>query len=534
MAGQWYSLRTSEILNKLRGHPRLHAFMSTSIKLMPDHGGTTAQGKPRMGIIGDANWNPNGTGTNPFWIKVTEANWDFFTKSRTSAIISAAWDMKITGQGKVATFKIPTDPKAKKPQFVNLRMRKSGKVEKSKPGTDEQERGSAFIFRRALNDNAGWNTWQDIVEDSDTFPELVRIFKGDIPQDWLESYFAQQKVLLDEVKPIAISEFDHSGSGSFMEYITNIVLTKQWRNMPSLGGKKDSWIPADIWVVRGDINRIKRMIEKTVDGPPGTQTIHELNTVLRRLYKSKHIMGLSLKKTGSTAYYEKVNMDGFIPDTHDPNFNYNVPMSSFVANFDIDSKSDMFSQDVKIAVNAKAQEGKEFSFQIKANSSESTTGSNLKFEPTMKGAGMARLGKAPVDMVVKLLKDMKGTAIFVNKYDKYPKDLNAFNNDFMNKGKTYYENKVLPTLMTGGNKITSDVSTVQQALDAIITSYDPNKTNSARNTNVRAKLMGLDFFYQVSKLDDAERNEFITDMVFLSQKKAFKKADYFGPFGKIY
>ena len=135
-------------------------------------------------------------------------------------------------------------------------------------------------------------------------------------------------------------------------------------------------------------------------------------------------------------------------------------MSSFVANFDIDSKSDMFSQDVKIAVNAKAQEGKEFSFQIKANSSESTTGSNLKFEPTMKGAGMARLGKAPVDMVVKLLKDMKGTAIFVNKYDKYPKDLTAFNNDFMNKGKTYYENKVLPTLMTGGNKITSDVSTV--------------------------------------------------------------------------
>ena len=245
-------------------------------------------------------------------------------------------------------------------------------------------------------------------------------------------------------------------------------------------------------------------------------------------------MGLSLKKTGSTAYYEKVNMDGFVPDTHDPNFNYNVPMSSFVANFDIDSKSDMFSQDVKIAVNAKAQEGKEFSFQIKANSSESTTGSNLKFEPTMKGAGMARLGKAPVDMVVKLLKDMKGTAIFVNKYDKYPKDLDAFNNDFMNKGKTYYENKVLPTLMTGGNKITSDVSTVQQALDAIITSYDPNKTNSARNTNVRAKLMGLDFFYQVSKLDDAERNEFITDMVFLSQKKAFKKADYFGPFGKIY
>ena len=31
-----------------------------------------------------------------------------------------------------------------------------------------------------------------------------------------------------------------------------------------------------------------------------------------------------------------------------------------------------------------------------------------------------------------------------------------------------------------------------------------------------------------------ERNEFVTDMVFLAQKKAFKKMDQFGPFGKIY
>ena len=535
MAAQWYSLRTNEILSRLRGTPRLHAFMSTAIKLMPDHGDSPAVTKPKMGIIGDANWNPNGSGANPFWIKVTEDNWDFFTRNKLSPILSAAWDLKFTGQGgKVATFKVPIDPKAGKPQFVNIRMRKSGKVELSKPGTDEQEKGSAFIFRRALNDNAGWNTWQDIVEDSDTFPELVRIFKGDIPQPWLESYFAQQKVLLDEVKPIAISEFDHSGSGSFMEYITNIVLTKQWRNMPSLGGKKDNWNPADIWVVRGDVNRIKRMIEKTVDGPPGTQTIHELNAVLRRLYKTKHIMGLSLKKTGKVAYYEKVNMISkeFIPDTKD--YNFDVPMKDFIANFDIESGKDMFTQDVLIKVNAKPQEGKEFSFQIKANSSESTTGSNLKFEPTMKGAGTARLGKAPVDMVVKLLKDMNSNSIFVNDYGLYPKDLAAFRSNSGRHNKTYYETQVLPTLLNGAKKITSDTTTVQDALNAIEFSYDPTKTNTARNTNVRAKLMGLDFFYQVSKLSDDERNEFITDMVFLAQKKVFKKADYFGPFGKIY
>ena len=46
--------------------------------------------------------------------------------------------------------------------------------------------------------------------------------------------------------------------------------------------------------------------------------------------------------------------------------------------------------------------------------------------------------------------------------------------------------------------------------------------------------MGLDFFYQCSQLSDEDRREFITDMIFLAQKKAFSKVDFFGPFGKIY
>ena len=46
--------------------------------------------------------------------------------------------------------------------------------------------------------------------------------------------------------------------------------------------------------------------------------------------------------------------------------------------------------------------------------------------------------------------------------------------------------------------------------------------------------MGLDFFYQVSMLTDEQRNEFVTDMVYLAQKKAFGKRRDFGPFGKIF
>ena len=99
-------------------------------------------------------------------------------------------------------------------------------------------------------------------------------------------------------------------------------------------------------------------------------------------------MGISLKKTGATAYYEKVNLDGLIPDTKD--YNFDAPMSDFYSSFRIGSDG-MFTHDVKITVDA-PQENKTFVFQIKANSSDSTTGSNLKFEPTAKGAGTARLG----------------------------------------------------------------------------------------------------------------------------------------------
>ena len=251
----------------------------------------------------------------------------------------------------------------------------------------------------------------------------------------------------------------------------------------------------------------------------------KLTIVFDCIYKDKMVMGISLKKTGRIAYYEEVNMDGFIPDTK--NYNYDVKESDFEAKFAI-VKDGMFTQDVLIKVDAQAKESKDFTFQIKANSSDSTSGSNLKFEPTAKGASLARLGKAPVDLVVKLLKDIKSQAVFVNKYELYPKNLIEFNENYKGKGRNYFENIVLPDILP---KITTDEKNVEKVLEAISTSYGSTKD---RTTNTRCKLMGLDFFYQVFKLNDEERNEFVTDMVFLAQKKAFKKMDQFGPFGKIY
>ena len=95
------------------------------------------------------------------------------------------------------------------------------------------------------------------------------------------------------------------------------------------------------------------------------------------------------------------------------------------------------------------------------------------------------------------------------------------------KGEKYFRD-VLSDLLP---KIDTDMKDVDSVMNNIKASFGGTKD---RGTNTRCKLMGLDFFYQCSKLSDEDRREFITDMVFLAQKKAFSKVDFFGPFGKIY
>ena len=322
---------------------------------------------------------------------------------------------------------------------------------------------------------------------------------------------------MNQVSPRKVSQFNRDGG--FMDFVTKLIAKKFGIT------KKDNWDPADIWIIHGDekqyINTIKEKLE------PSHQTLAQLNQMLRYYFKEKLIMGISLKKTGKEAYYEEVNLDGIIRDTATDHFN--VPMSNFTSLFSIIPKTEMFSQDVKIQA-YDSDTKKTFTFQIKANSSDSKKGSNLKFEPTMKGTSSARLGKAPVDDVCDILKEIsKSKASFVNDYNKYPATALEFKTH--QKGEQYFQNKVLPALVKGSSKITTDISDVDTIISKIKESYN---SSMDRTTNTRCKLMGLDFFYQVSMLTKDQRNEFVTDMVYLAQKKAFGKRRDFGPFGKIF
>ena len=490
-----FSLTPNEIAKKAKD--KGYKFLSDNL-LSP----TIKNGLPeKTFMLGDNNWN----GSQPWMIKISKKNFTYINKKSpfyTSGISCVVKQYE-------ATYKIPSNGKK------NIQVKFVVK-DQTKTNTADQERGSTIIFGQALNKNKDFKSIDDIVLDKDTFRQLVKAFKGDVPFDWLTSYYAQQKVLLDEVKPISRSKFNRDGG--FMDFVTKLIAKKFGIK------KKDNWDPADIWIISGNERKYISEIKESLNGPH--QTISELNKILRGYFKSKEVMGISLKKTGKVAYYEEVNLSGVIRDTTTDNFD--VPMSDFVALFNIEPKTGMFTQDVKIKVDDPDTK-KTFTFQIKANSSDSKKGSNLKFEPTMKGASSARLGKAPVDDVCEILKSIKSNAEFVNDYSKYPGTALDFKTH--PKGESYFRNKVLPTLVKGGSKITTDVSDIDTIISNIQESYN---SSMDRTTNTRCKLMGLDFFYQCSKLSDEDRREFITDMVFLAQEKAFSKVDYFGPFGKIY
>ena len=514
MAKVWYSLRPSEIIKRSRTFDKgLAEDLAVIMRAMPQSRGE---------IIADKNWKPpsgKGTAATRAWmIKITERNHKYLLSSAAKSLYGTPKDRE---GGKQLIYEKYL---ANKSHPVDIVFRKSGKVEKTKAGTLEQEQGSAFIFRQVLN-SAGprWRNWQDIVEDTPVYNRLLQIFDGDVPDEWLSSYFAQSEVIFKKYSPGPYKEFGEDIPDGFMGFITKVV-KDNFDTEYNLGGNKDNWNPADIWIIKGRQQTFEKMIERAAgEGVTrGTQTIMEFNDLLRSLYKRKLIMGVSLKKVAmnKAARWEEVNMDKNFVDTG--NINNNFKEYDFECNFELQSNGAM-TQDVKMSIG----EPVEYTFQIKAVDSQKN--SNLKFEGTKKGASAARLGKATTDFIVELLDDVTNNrskfkndwtrARYPNTRADFVKKSNPYNDEFW-KGQIQ---SILPV-------IKKDISNITKIMDNFRASYGKDPKNT------RAKLMGLDFFNSVINdiNNKPDRNEFVTDMVYIAQKKATTKKEQKGPFMKVY
>ena len=378
----------------------------------------------------------------------------------------------------------------------------SGKKSGSKAGGDAastrmQELGSAWIMRRAIVDNKKYPTADSIRQDT-RYAELVAIYPDvDDDDEWLQTFYGQQKKMLEEFSGVRFKEFNREGG--FMKFISDLCREKFDIS------KKDTWNPADIWCIK-DEKKNTDIIKNTINGSKKSQTILELNQVLIRMFNEREIVGISLKKlSGKIAQYEEFNVG---KATLPQDFNFDIFYEASKIDLSFDNKK-FGTQDTTIKLK---EAGVIYKFQIKGN--DTSTICNLKYESTAEAASAARVGKAAVDQVAILLKDYKLS--FVNNNKLYPQNAKEFE-----KRKSTY---IKMYNLVNGSKFKIDKPTNQKFEDNIIKGYRHTPSIAV------SKLMQLHFLSDLMSLPEKKRNYFMTDMIFL----AAKIGQNFGPFGKLY
>ena len=393
---------------------------------------------------------------------------------------------------------------------VDLIEEKRGSLN-ANPSADQQEKASVWIFNKVVRntDRSKVYTTVDGIKNDKDYGELKKIFGGDIPYDWLQSYLKQQEKIFDVYASPEWNVFEYRGSGTFRNFIEDKV--------KSLGITKIAdWSPVDIWLVK-DKQKVENEINQHIgkNGTTSGQTIDQLNDMLREMFKEKRVVGISLKKvSGKKAVFEEVNVRiGNQKILKKAKKQYTTSKSNTKLKLDLSLKKGgqiaLGIEDLSIVL------GTKYRFQIKSNSGSSRF-SNLKFEGSIPGSS-ARGGKAQVDKVIDLLKS--NGLDFDNKYQNYPKNLEEFK-----KSKDEY------ALMF--EKIKTLCTTNIRTKDDFILTFESLFSSSKQNIHLaNSKLMQLDFIYQVLTLKPNQKyEEFWTDMFWLSIRKGPK----FGPHGKLY
>ena len=394
--------------------------------------------------------------------------------------------------------------------------------------TAMQELATAFICKRAFKDNKKFDSPESIIKDVTTKKGLEDIFtyqrkkllkftlpiQNKTPEDkWLNTFYLQQKKLLTEFSNAKFTVFNREGG--FMKFITDLIKDKFGIS------RKDAWDPADIWLIK-DSPKFRNQIKKEIDGPRGTQTIKELNAIMRSMFMKREIVGISLKLiSGKTAKYEEVNVtDAFFKKLENMQGEFDFKVSKIVCKLNLKDKNQFATQDTNIFL--KDAEKEIAKFQIKGN--ETSRLSNLKFEGTELAFAGARLGKAPLNLVEKLSsmvdKDLYNNNTKQNK--NYPTSASEYQ-----KVKGSYE-KMFEILVKSPLVKEIGVKTKTEFSTNIIKVFNGPVPHIAN-----VKLMQVYYIQRLLQLKEQDRDEYLTDLLFIAQKKGNKVFD-FGPFGKLY
>jgi hypothetical protein len=377
--------------------------------------------------------------------------------------------------------------------------------------TRMQELTSAWIFRRALNDNIHYKNVDELINDDKFKEEIIgnKTKKGIYPfvdkdREWLETFLKQQQRFLKEFSNAKFKEF--SVEGGFMDWVSKLV------NQKYHIAKKDAWDPADVWCVQNEAE-VKKQITNAINE---SLNIEVLNSELRTLFKERKVVGISLKKVSlkvADARYQEVNIkEGvlFSSGKH-PIFKVNeircdlklLPNGTIKAN---DSKIYFIVEYTKEKLN--------YTLTIRTSGRTYRPGNQI-FEFQEPGAA-AQIGKAPVDLVENAAQRHKHMN-FDNEWKNYPTTMLEFNTQ--EKEWCGIFNKIK-------NKVKTNINSEEEFVKTMTTLLMDKENYGTANS----KLMQLNFLYNLIDLGEVEMEKFVTDLFFLAEKRG----PGFGPFGKIY
>jgi len=159
-------------------------------------------------------------------------------------------------------------------------------------------------FCNAVIRKSGWiGYWEHILHFAAYNKTLDKNGKKiPIPKGWLAHFQRQYEWIKDKknkyVKSGTYAVYSYDG---FMKFISDLVVQGDWPTWGSLS-KKDSWNPADIWLVssKTEMKKVKEALEKKT-------TIAQINVVLKQAFLKKIIVGISLKQTAPDGIHWELN-----------------------------------------------------------------------------------------------------------------------------------------------------------------------------------------------------------------------------------
>ena len=377
--------------------------------------------------------------------------------------------------------------------------------------TEIQETGTTIILNAVLRNNVEFRTADSILQHKPTKEGLERVFGTykDRLNKWTHTYFEQQKAILDvnRFKSSSWAEFTY-GDKSFTKFFESTI-REVTRSDGSKVEKYTEWNPSDIWAAY-NLKPMQDAITEKLEN--GSNTLTQLNNLLRGYFARNELIGLSLKKISDkgeahVAFYNNDVNDLKLKVIEDYKMNDLIFDLNNIIKPNLGTVYVYYGSD------------KRFTMSLTR-----TSGGTLSINSKIKGAA-AQAGQAIIAMVVDLLKKkLKGKKMMFDK-DKKSKIYAESYDDWVNLDSKYIKEYVHMYDVLKPH-FENPPKNFHEFLDGAL-----KETTDPRN--FRIKLMQMRFFYDVFSMKNDDIIEFWQDLLYLAMKVDRGSRFQFAPFAKI-